>query len=114
MMEMEDGIFSQSQLAGSSYSYVALLKFVGPVWSILRFHVLHKIDQGRGEGSGTWPPPGRELENEERVGIQLNKVPAKDCRHVLYEHCACSVYPMWGDEDMNATETHYSLSVCAS
>lgn len=44
MMEMKDGICSQSQLARRSYSYVALLKFVGPVWSILRFHVLHEID----------------------------------------------------------------------
>jgi hypothetical protein len=55
-----------------SYSYVALLKFVGPVWPVLRFHVLHEVDQRRGEGSGARPFPGGELEDEKGVGIQLD------------------------------------------
>ncbi|KAH8638839.1 hypothetical protein IG631_06609 [Alternaria alternata] len=50
-----------------SYSYVALLKLVGPVWPVLRFHMLHEVDQRRGESSGARPPPGRKFENEKRV-----------------------------------------------
>jgi hypothetical protein len=73
--------------------------------------VLHEIDQRCGEGSGAWPPPGREFEDKKRIRIQLDKVPTKNCWHILDEHCACSVDPMWRDKDMDATEAHYSLSI---
>lgn len=93
-----------------SYSYVALLKLIGPVWPVLRFHVLHQVNQGRGEGCRARPFPGREFKNKKRVGIQLDEVAAKDCRNVLDEDGACSVDPVWCDKDVDSAEAYYSLA----
>jgi hypothetical protein len=87
-----------------------LLKFVGPVWPILRFHVLHEVDQRRGEGSGARPFPGGEFEHEEGVRIQLDEVAAKDCGDVLDKDRSGAVDPVWCDEDVDAAVAYYSFA----